>query len=180
MVARHTTAIDRALEEDEQEAASRQAQNRGPIAQLVAKFATTNANLLGFVLNMSYEDATIVTCDAWKRKCGGLPKNSFVVIRLNPKVAALTPTEQPKPSLILARITEGAATPVSQEIQQTIFEIHKIQAVPDPYTDAELQWGAVKSSILGTYYDRDQSASDGGGSIDVTVHAAWTGAESRG
>ena len=42
---------------------------------------------------------------------------------------------------------------VKQEIQQTIFQIHKVQAVVDPFTDIELQWGALKATILGTYYD---------------------------
>jgi len=146
---------------------------RGPIARLAASYTPSQEELLGFVLDMAYEEATLVTCDAWKRKCGGVPSNSFVLIRQNPRVATLASGDRPRSSLILARVTESTATPVSKEIQQTIFEIHKIQAVVDPYTSADLQWGALKSNILGTYFDEEQpngSAKIGfGNDIDAYV-----------
>ncbi len=41
--------------------------------------------LLGFLLSLSYEEVTIVTCDPWKRACGGVPRNSFVLVRLSPR-----------------------------------------------------------------------------------------------
>lgn len=148
-------AVDDVLERDEQRVTAEATYRDGVIAQIVGKLSPEASNLLGFILDMSYAEATIVTCDAWKRKCGGLPQNSFVTIRLNPKAAMLSGNDRPKPSLILARVTEGVATPVSKEVQQTIFEIHKIQAVVDPYTNAELQWGALKATILGTYWDGD-------------------------
>ncbi len=158
--------IKAALEDDEAAVVAQQATPTGPIGKLVMSCKATDNNLLGFMLAMSYDEATIVTCDAWKRKCGGVPKNSFVIIRLNPHVAKLSSGEIPRSALILARIIEPVATPLTVEQQQTIFTIHKVQAVVDPYTNAELQWGALKAAILGTYYDDDESQITFGNDID--------------
>jgi hypothetical protein len=144
-------------------------QSLGPIATLLPTYTSSSSRLLGYILDMSYDEATIVTCDAWKRKCGGVPKNSFVIIRLNSSIAALTPEETLRPALILGRVIQPVATPLSADIQQTIFSIHKVQAVVDPYTDAELQWGALKVAILGTYYDDESRDIIFGNDIDSYV-----------
>jgi hypothetical protein len=107
----------------------------------------------------------LVTCDAWKRKCGGLPKNSFVIVKLNEDAAGL-PAGSTRPFIILARVTETATTPVASDIQNTIFQIHKVQAKIDPLTNAELQWGALKADILGTYYDQQPNELGFGNDID--------------
>ena len=161
--------IQTALENDEASVIAQHSAPTGPIGELVMSCRATANNLLGFVLAMSYDEATIVTCDAWKRKCGGVPKNSFVIIRLNPLVAKLSSEETPRPALILARIIEPVATPLTVEQQQTIFTIHKVQAIVDPYTNAELQWGALKAAILGTYYDDNDSQITFGNDIDYTL-----------
>jgi hypothetical protein len=159
-------SIETILEHDETIALARSNSTIGSIQGLTMTLNANANNLLGFVLDMSYEWATIVTCDAWKRKCGGVPKNSFVVIRLNPAAAGLNSGVVPRPALILARIIEAVATPLSSEVQQTIFTIHKVQAVVDPYTNAELQWGALKATILGTYYDDEENDIAFGNDID--------------
>jgi hypothetical protein len=159
-------AVENVLEYDESIALARINGALGPIQKLAVSLNASANNLLGFVLDMSYDEATVVTCDAWKRKCGGVPKNSFVVIRLNPTAAQLSSGEAPRPALILARIIEAVATPLSSEVQQTIFTIHKVQAVVDPYTNAELQWGALKVAILGTYYDEEGNGIAFGNDID--------------
>ena len=159
--------IRTALDQDEAEVVSREAAVAGGVGEIVSSYTRESDNLLGFVLNMSYEDLTVVTCDAWKRKCGGVPKNSFVIVRINPAIVSLAPEQTPTPFLILGRITEAAPVPLSQEVQQTIFQIHKVQAALDPYTDAELQWGALKAKILGTYYD--ENGIDFGNDIDSYV-----------
>jgi hypothetical protein len=93
-----------------------------------------------------------VTCDAWKRKCGGVPRGSFVLFRIDPR--AVDPEDREFCNrLILARITDAVPTPVETNIQQTLFQVHKLQAQLDPLTHQDLQWGALKASIVGTYYD---------------------------
>jgi Helicase HerA, central domain len=114
--------------------------------------------LLGFLLNLSYEDVTIVTCDPWKRACGGVPRNSFVFVRLSPE--KVSGEEAPFcDRIIMVRITESVPTPVASEIQQTIFQIHKAQANVDPITNKEFQWSALKGKIVGTYYDKTDDGS---------------------
>jgi hypothetical protein len=162
-------SIESILEHDEVRAMNQIGETSRPIQHLAMSLNTDADNLLGFVLDMSYDEATIVTCDAWKRKCGGVPKNSFVVIRLSPTIAGWNPAEAPRTALILARIIEAVATPLSSEVQQTIFTIHKVQAVVDPYTNAELQWGALKVAILGTYFDDDSGDIGFGNDIDSYV-----------
>jgi len=165
----NVTPIHAALDEDEARAKALDTAILGTIGKIFGSFNAKGDNLLGFVLDMTYDEATIVTCDAWKRKCGGIPKNSFVVIRVNPIVADLAPEDIPSPSLILARVTEAVGTPVSSDIQQTIFQIHKVQAVVDPYTNIELQWSALKVAILGTYYDSEDGEVMFGNDIDTYV-----------
>jgi len=141
----------------------------GVVSGMLAAYGVQDrSSLLGFLLKMDYAELTIVTCDAWKRNCGGVPKNSFVIVRLNEKAAAFTPANM-CPFLILARIRETAMTPVATDIQSTIFQIHKVQAAIDPLTNAELQWGALKADILGTYYDIPEGKIAFGNDIDSFV-----------
>jgi hypothetical protein len=134
-------------------------------AMLRAYEATTSERLLGFLLDMGYDEMRLVTCDAWKRKCGGVPRNSFVIVKLNESAAGVKPGSL-RQFLILARISEPATTPVAADIQTTIFQIHKFRAKVDPLTNAELQWGALKAAILGTYYDGESGSIGFGNDID--------------
>lgn len=125
----------------------------GRIASMLDAYqVATSDRLLGFLLDMGYDALRLVTCDAWKRKCGGVPRNSFIIIKLNEEAAGVTPGSM-KRFLVLARVSETATTPVAGDIQSTIFQIHKVQAKIDPLTNAELQWGALSADILGTYFD---------------------------
>jgi hypothetical protein len=58
------------------------------------------------------------------------------------------------PHLILARVLEPAATPLAQDVSRTYFEMRKSQAPEiDVFTRGELQWGAMRVSVLGTFFD---------------------------
>ncbi|MCL4552038.1 MAG: hypothetical protein M1305_00565, partial [Candidatus Marsarchaeota archaeon] len=159
--------VETVLERDEADTIAKTNDQLGPAARIVATYNPDTDSLLGFVLDMSYDEATIVTCDAWKLKCGGVPKNSFVIIKLSGSAGRPRSAGSTKLAVILARVLEAVPTPLSNEIQQTIFSIHKVQAVPDPYTSAELQWGALKVAILGTYYDDDDGGLVFGNDIDT-------------
>jgi hypothetical protein len=139
----------------------------GPISKIARHYVSDIAKtepylpkrLLGFLLNLSYEDVTIVTCDPWKRNCGGVPRNSFVLVRLSPdKVSQEEHGFCDR--IIMVRITESVPTPVASEIQQTIFQIHKAQANIDPITNKEFQWSGLKGKIVGTFYDKPQDSTD--------------------
>jgi len=138
---------------DREAAAAAKAPETGPVKEMLADYEVASSQrLLGFLLELTYDELRLVTCDAWKRKCGGVPRNSFIIVKLNEPAAGVTPGSV-RPCLLLARVSETATTPVAADIQSTIFQIHKVQAKIDPLTNAELQWGALKATILGTYFD---------------------------
>lgn len=139
----------------------------GPIANIARHYVSDLTQkspylpncLLGFVLNLSYEEVTIVTCDPWKRQCGGVPRNSLVIVRLSPDLVSSEEIDVCD-RLIMVRITESVPTPVDSDVQQTIFQIHKAQAAIDPITNKEFQWSALKGTIVGTYYDKSNAVTD--------------------
>ena len=70
---------------------------------------------------------------------------------------------------------ETAPTPLSVQVQQTYFELHK-KSMPelDIWTQSELQWGALKCAVLGMFYpdrrDRTQIAFSGDVNTVVSAH----------
>jgi hypothetical protein len=129
----------------------------GPVARIARNYDASSdgepgRRLLGFLLSLDYDELSIVTCDPWKRACGGVPRNSFVMIKLS-EAAVGEEDRQFLDRVILARVTDSVPTPVERDIQGAVFQLHKVQAIPDPVTAKELQWSALKASVVGTYYD---------------------------
>ena len=104
---------------------------------------------IGYVLDIGYDTATIITSDPFKIAVGGLPRNSFLV--MTPR--DLDGSNNLTPHFTLLRVAQTAPTPLSNETQQTFFELHK-KSMPelDVFTQSELQWGALKCSVLGMFY----------------------------
>jgi hypothetical protein len=124
----------------------------GCVGKIAAKYRIESERLLGLLLKLDFAESHLMTCDAWKRKCGGIPRGSFVLFRIDPR-AVNAEDRHFCNRLILARITDSVPTPVETNVQQTLFQAHKLQAQLDPLTHQDLQWGALKASIVGTYYD---------------------------
>lgn len=140
---------------------------RGPIASIAARYdAQTSDRLLGLLLKFDFAASHIVTCDPWKRRCGGVPRGAFVVFRIDPR--AVDPEDAVySERLILARIVDEAPTPVDAQTQQMLFQIHKLQVGLDPLTHKDLQWSALKASIVGTYYEDQDGALSFGNDVDT-------------
>jgi hypothetical protein len=102
---------------------------------------------VGYVLDIGYDTVTIITSDPFKMAVGGIPRNSLLV--MVPSVRA----DEVPPHFTLLRVLETAETPLSRETQQTYFELQK-KSMPelDVFTQSELQWGALKTGILGMFY----------------------------
>jgi hypothetical protein len=101
---------------------------------------------VGYVLQINYETAIIITSDPYKLAVGGVPRNSLLI---------MTPAAQEKISTLhftLLRVLDAAPTPLSQDTQQTYFELQK-KSMPelDVFTQAELQWGALNTAVLGCF-----------------------------
>ena len=112
----------------------------GPIAQIAEQYHPESDRLLGLLLEIDFEASLFVTCDPWKRKCGGVPRGSFVLFKMDPR-AVDAEDRAFCARLILARVTNSAPTPVDSSVKQTLFQVHKLQAQLDPLTHKDLQWG---------------------------------------
>ncbi len=101
---------------------------------------------VGYVLELGYDTAKIITSDPYKLAVGGIPRGSFLV--MIPIDAKKTPLH-----FTLLRVTGVTPTPLSSQVQQTYFELHK-KSMPelDVWTQSELQWGALNCSVLGMFY----------------------------
>ncbi|MFO7997188.1 MAG: DUF87 domain-containing protein [Dehalococcoidia bacterium] len=101
---------------------------------------------VGYVLDIGYDTVTIITSDPYKLAVGGVPRNSLLI---------MVPANYDRlpPHFTLLRVLEAAPTPLSKEVQQTYFELQK-KSMPelDVFTQSELQWGALKTGVLGMFY----------------------------
>jgi hypothetical protein len=136
------------------------AEPRGLISRMAQSYTLQSQRLVGLLLRLDYAESHIVTCDAWKRNCGGVPKGAFILFRVDPDAVAAA-DRLFCDRLVLARVTEAAPVPVESNVQQTLFQAHKLQAQLDPLTRQDLQWGALRASVVGTFYDTDDAVSFG-------------------
>jgi hypothetical protein len=107
---------------------------------------TDRMRFVGYVLELGYDTAKIITSDPYKLAVGGIPRGSFLI---------MTPSQIGKvaPHFTLLRVTGVSPTPLSSQVQQTYFELHK-KSMPelDVWTQSELQWGALDCDVLGMFY----------------------------
>jgi hypothetical protein len=101
---------------------------------------------VGYVLDLGFERATIITSDPFKKAVGGIPRGSFLIM-------APDDLDGMPPHFSLLRVSATAPTPLSRDVQQTYFELHK-KSMPelDVWTRGELQWGALDSHVLGMFF----------------------------
>ncbi|HFO0449531.1 MULTISPECIES: ATP-binding protein [Bacillus cereus group] len=125
-------------------------------------------NFVGYVLELNYDTAKIITSDPYKIAVGGIPRGSYLI---------LVPNDYRGIPLhfTLLRVSGVSPTPLSNHVQQTYFELHK-KSMPelDIWTQSELQWGALDCDVLGMYYqnptDYSQVAFSGDVNNVVSAH----------
>jgi hypothetical protein len=96
---------------------------RGIIGGMAQSYNLESNRLLGLLLKLDFQESHFVTCDAWKRNCGGVPRGSFVLFRIDPRAVSGEDLQFCN-RLILARVTNSAPTPVESNVQQTLFQVH--------------------------------------------------------
>jgi hypothetical protein len=101
---------------------------------------------VGHVLEIGFDQVTLITSDPYKRAVGGIPRGSYLIM-------APDSLEGLPPHFSLLRVADVAPTPLSEGVKQTYFELHK-KSMPelDIWTESELQWGALKATVLGMFY----------------------------
>jgi DNA helicase HerA-like ATPase len=107
---------------------------------------------VGYVLDIGYDTVTIITSDPFKIAVGGVPRNSLLLM-------VPSNLEGLQPHFTMLRVLESAPTPLSRDVQQTYFELQK-KSMPelDVFTQSELQWGALKTGVLGMFYPHLEKA----------------------
>lgn len=110
----------------------------------------SESRFVGYVLEIGFDEITIITCDPFKVTVGGIPRNSLLI--MVPDSFEQNGTSIP-PHFTLLRVLDSAPTPLTKEVQQTYFELQK-KSMPelDIFTQSELQWGALKTKVLGMFY----------------------------
>lgn len=108
------------------------------------------SRFVGYVLDIGFDEITIITCDPFKVNVGGIPRNSLLI--MVPDSFEQSGVSIP-PHFTLLRVLDSAPTPLTKEVQQTYFELQK-KSMPelDIFTQSELQWGALKTKVLGMFY----------------------------
>ncbi len=103
-------------------------------------------HFVGYILEIGFDTVTIITSDPFKQAVGGVPRGSFLIM-------APDSLQGMPPHFSLLRVTDTAPTPLSKEVQQTYFELHK-KSMPelDVWTKGELQWGAFSATVLGMFF----------------------------
>lgn len=105
---------------------------------------------VGYALDISFDSVKLITADNFKVNVGGIPRNSLLIMVPNSFVKG---GKKIPYHFTLLRVLESSTTPLSNEVQQTYFELQK-KSMPelDVFTRNELQWGALKTAILGMFY----------------------------
>ena len=143
------------------EKAKRQGHPLRPLHEFLAKEEKSEQaeqydrmRFVGYVLDIGYDTVTIITSDPYKEAVGGIPRNSLLI---------MVPASLDRflPHFTLLRVLESAPTPLSSEVQQTYFELQK-KSMPelDVFTQSELQWGALKTGVLGMFYPHPENGDE--------------------
>lgn len=119
-------------------------------AEAAGKSGRDKMRFVGYVLDLGYDTARIITSDPYKLAVGGVPRGSFLIMT---PVLRDKDTNPPPLHFSLLRVSGVSATPLAPQVQQTYFELHK-RSMPelDVWTQGELQWGALDCEVLGMFY----------------------------
>lgn len=129
---------------------------------LVGLLGDYKQNLVGYVYSINFNEAMVLTNDAWKAKVGGIPHNGFLVASVFDPEKFAESSEFDK-EVVLLRVLGPTNLPQDGDLLRTRIE-HNQRRTPaevfaqdahdglDPITHAELQYGGLRCRVLGTFY----------------------------
>ena len=121
----------------------------GPFAGLIQE-----NQFIGWVCQMDYEQALVLTHDDWKARAKGVPHNCFLL-------ATAGGAEKMADEIVLLRATGAAPLPLDDRRMQAKIEGCKSRRPAPAENEAgfsaedESQFGGLRCRILGTFYVRD-------------------------
>lgn len=127
--------------------------------QLVSLIQTEN--YVGRIYSIDYENALVLTNDAWKQKVNGVPQNAFLI------ATAIEPEKYNEINefdreVILLRVNGSCKLPQDDEnIRTKLDSIQNKTATysaeqPDVLTQNLLQFSGLQCRVLGTFYMKNQ------------------------
>lgn len=122
-------------------------------------------NFVGWVYNIDYEKALVMTNDMWKEKVSGIPHNSFLLAApFNPqKYGDVRDIDR---QVILLRVTGSSKLPQDDDMIKMKIDNFQNQEEPfdlsgnrdyDPLTKNKVQFGGLVCRVVGTFYMRDDN-----------------------
>ena len=122
-------------------------------------------NFVGWVYNIDYEKALIMTNDMWKEKVNGIPHNSFLLATpFNPKNYG--DARDIDRQVILLRVTGSSKLPQDDDMIKMKIDNFQNQEEPfdiegnrdyDPLTKNKVQFGGLVCRVVGTFYMRNDN-----------------------
>jgi hypothetical protein len=122
---------------------------KDPLAQLIQE-----DQFVGWVCQIDYEKAVVLTNDVWKSQANGIPRNCFLL-------ATLIDPGEPAAEVILLRVMGSALLPVDDKLIRAKIEDFKNRAVNtigqemDNLTKSEIRFGGLACRIPGTFYNQN-------------------------
>ncbi|KKL92424.1 hypothetical protein LCGC14_1884840, partial [marine sediment metagenome] len=123
-----------------------------------------DAELIGGIYNMGFEECLILTNDIWKNNAGGVPKHCFLLATVMEPGKA--PINEDDEEIILLRVIGPAQLPTERELitvrsdamREIITEKGRESAkepseIIDILTRNEIQFSGIKAKVLGTIYE---------------------------
>lgn len=116
---------------------------------------------VGWVFDLNFDRACIITNDTWKQAAKGIPHNSFLV------ATALRPEQYSQSveadrEVVLLRVVGPAKFPQGEAIvdakvnhYQAQQDIYGAEKSFDDLTKAQIQWSGLECRVLGTFYRKD-------------------------
>ena len=122
-------------------------------------------NFVGWVYNINYEEALVMTNDVWKEKVNGIPHNSFLL------AAPFDPKNYGKIRYIdkhgiLLRVTGSSKLPQDDDMIKMKIDNFQNQEDPfdlsgnsdyDPLTKNKVQFGGLVCRVVGTFYMKNDN-----------------------
>lgn len=120
-------------------------------------------NFVGWVYNIDYERAMVMTNDIWKEKVNGIPHNSFLLATpFNPMNYGQV--REIDRQVILLRVTGSSKLPQDDDMIKMKIDNFQNQDEPfdlsgdrdyDPLTKNKVQFGGLVCRVVGTFYMRN-------------------------
>ena len=118
-------------------------------------------NYVGRIYSIDYENALVLTNDAWKQKVNGVPQNAFL-IATTIEPSKYNETDEFDKEVILLRVNGSCKLPQDDDnIRTKLDSIQNKTATytaeqPDVLTQNLLQFSGLHCRVLGTFYMKNQ------------------------